>query len=348
VSEIRIRPITDADADEVRELGARSVDGGRVSFRQQHHVPYAEALRARRPDSAGVVAVEPGGGFVGSGWVTFSRVAHGDDLLTLAWLHSLNVDPEWRGRGIARRLIDARLDLVGERRSEPVVVAAAIQAGNDASWASAQRWATDTLGTVRVTPVRPPRRAPRPSGFTLRAATGDDLADVSSSIARTAARMSLAPAPSADELAAWLDVRVGGAPLHEYVVAVDPAGRLVAGLGLQDEGRLMSLEVTSMPRSLVAANLVLRVVPRDRLLRNINVRTPFVEPGHEDALRALWRSARWERRDRCTGMVLAADPTGPIAAALRPPRWLPSTTLRIVARVPAGVALGGVPLGPAV
>ena len=344
---VEIRAIAPEDAEAVRELGARSVDGGRVAFRQRHHVPYAEALAARRPDSSGVVAVGADGRFAGSGWVTFSEVAHGDGRLTLAWLHSLNVDPERRGEGIARRLIDARLELAAARPG-PVVVAAAIQAGNDASWASSRRWATDTLGTVRVTPVPPPRRRPPASGLTVRTATAEDLEEVAAGIDRTASRLALAPAPAAAALAEWLDVRVGGAPLHEYVVATDRSGRLLAGFGLEDEGRLFSLEVTAMPPAVVAANLVLRVVPKDRMLRNLNLRLPFVEPGHEDAARALWRAARWERRDRGTGVVLAADPAGPVAAALRPPRWLPSTTLRIVTRAPEGVSLGGVPLGPVV
>lgn len=79
-------------------------------------------------------------------------------------------------------------------------------------------------------------------------------------------------------LASWLAIRVGGHPLRSYAEATDATGRVVAGLGVEHEHKLISIEVTRMPALIAAANVFLRVIPRDRLLRNINVRFPLVPP----------------------------------------------------------------------
>lgn len=347
MADVQVRRIVETDAEALRELGARSTDGGRVAFTQRHRVTVMESMRARRPDSAGFVAVAAGGGLVGSGWVTYSRVQNRDGQVPLAWLHSLNVDPTRRGEGIAAALTRARLDHVAER-PEPSVVGAAIQGGNEASLANARRWADRELGAVRVTPVPRPRRAPAAlTGLAIRAATDEDLPQVSAGILGAAKAQALSPAPAAEQLAAWLGVRVGGQPLNEYVIATDSNGRVVAGLGVEDESRLFALEVSRLPRAVVAANLVLRAIPADRTLRNLNVRMPWHLPGFEDAARQLWRWTRWAYRDRGTGLVLTADPAGPWSGVFGVPRWLPSAHLRILVREPDGIRIPATPLGPA-
>lgn len=149
-------------------------------------------------------------------------------------------------------------------------------------------------------------------------------------------------------LASWLAIRVGGHPLRSYAEATDATGRVVAGLGVEHEHKLISIEVTRMPALIAAANVFLRVIPRDRLLRNINVRFPWFLPGHQAAAQWLWRQLRWDIRDRGTNVVRSVDPTGPLARALPVPRWLPSTSLQIVIREPAGCVLLARPVGAVV
>ncbi len=182
----------------------------------------------------------------------------------------------------------------------------------------------------------------------MRPATPADLPAVADGIRVAARALTLAPAPDAEELASWLAVRVGGELFRSYVVATDTAGRIVAGMGLEEEGRLFSLEVARMPAAVAAANLLVRVVPKDRLMRNLNVRLAWFEPGHEAAAQAMWRHVRWEYRDRGTSIVRAVDPKGPLARALPVARWLPSTSLRVVVREPPGCMLPPLPIGAVV
>jgi len=347
--DVVVRPLQAGELAELRRVRALSSDGGKVAFRPRHHGDDTALLSLRSGESHDYVAVV-GGELVGAGSVSFSRVADRDRVIGLAWLSGLVVTPAWRGRGIARRLTMARLDAVSDRDG-PHVVAAAVQAGNGASMANAMRWADRILGTVQVTPVRAPHRAPgAASGVSIRPVATADLAAVAAGIRMAAKELSLAPVVDADDLARWLDVRVGvgGEALRSYTVAVDATGTVVAGLGLEHEYKLISMEVTRMPALLAAANVVVRVVPRNKLMRNINVRFAWFRPGHQAAAQLLWRQVRWEVRDYATSVVRLVDPTGPLARALPAARWLPSTTLQIVIRDPAGSALAALPIGAVV
>lgn len=345
-NEIVVRPLQAGEGPELRRLRAMASDSGKVAFRPRHHGDET-VLRSLRGDVDDYVAVV-GGELVGAGSVTFSRVADRAHVIGLAWLSGLVVAPAWRGRGIARRLTTARLDAVSCRDGAHVV-AAAVQAGNGPSMANAMRWADRVLGTVRVTPVPPPRRPPAPvPGVTIRPVASADLPAVTAGIGVAAQELSLAPVLDADELARWLDVRVGNRALRSYVVAADAAGRVVAGLGVEHEYELISIEVTRMPALIAGVNVFVRVVPPDRLMRNINLRFPWFAAGHQAAARLLWRQVRWDERDRGTNIVRSVDPTGPLARALPVARWLPSTSLRIVIREPAGWSLPGLPVGAVV
>ena len=345
--EFVVRRARPGDSEGLRRLHSASSDSGKVAFRPRHHVDVAEARTTLRPDSDEFVAVV-GDQVVGTASVTFSAVWAGTDVIGLAWGSGLAVAPAWRRRGIARALTAALLDAVAHRGT-PHVLAAAIQVGNEGSMSNAMAPLHRVLGTVRVTPVPPPRRRPRPvPGVIVRPATSADLSAVAEGIGGAARALTLASAPDAEELASWLDVRVGGELLRSYVVATDTAGRIVAGIGIEEEGRLFSLEVTRMPAAIAAANLLVRVVPKDRLMRNLNVRFAWFEPGHEAAAQAMWRHVRWEYRDRGTSIVRAVDPKGPLARALPVARWLPSTSLRVVVREPPGVTLPPLPIGAVV
>jgi hypothetical protein len=174
----------------------------------------------------------------------------------------------------------------------------------------------------------------------------EDLVAVADGIRATARDLALAAVPDADELAEWLGVELRGHRIHHYLVAADPSGRLVAGLGLEDEGSLQSLEIVHLPMALRLANLALRVVPRDGHMRNINVRLPFVRPGHESAARHLWEVARWTYRDAASSLVTATAPGGRLASVLHAPAWLPSTSLSVVLRDHPDVRLAEGSLAP--
>lgn len=328
----RIRAVDAQDSPALARLAAASSDGGRIAFAPRHHVPVVEAARAKHLDVDGVVAETPDGTVVGAGWVSFERCHLGTEVGEVALLHSLAVNPEHRRQGIAAALTRWRLHRAAERKA---VVVAAIQAGNAASEANARSWSTQTLGTLVVTPSPIRGSPPRPgagAGVSVRRAQSSELGELSERIESFSAEHVLSPAVDEHTLARWLDIRVAGQPLNHYFVAVDDTGRLLAGLGIEEEARLSSLEVVRMPVALRVAARLLKVVPADRRMRNLVVRMPWFVPGQGAAARYLWEYLRWEWRDRGSSLVTTLDATSPLTTMLYAPRWMPRTTLRIVGR----------------
>jgi GNAT superfamily N-acetyltransferase len=344
-----VRRAETGDAATLRRLRAASSDGGRVAFRPRQHRDEVDVASLRGPGFHDFVA-EVGGHIVGAGSLTFSQASAGEEVVDLAWLSGLVVAPDFRRQGVARALTTARLAAVADR-GDPHVVAAAIQAGNDASMSNALRWADRVLGTISVTPVPSPRQKPSEPGGDLRvrSAVPADLPAIVEGIRSSSRALVLAPVPTVDELGSWLGVLVDGDPLRHYFVATDGSGRVLAGLAIEEEAKVFSLEVTRMPPAIAFANLFLRVVPRDRHLRNLNVRFPWFHPSHEKSAQMLWHQVRWRMRAQGTTVVRSVDATGPVARALAVPRWLPATALSVVVREsPGQPVLPRLPVGAVV
>src|SRR5439155_6934385 len=114
----------------------------------------------------------------------------------------------------------------------------------------------------------------------------------------------LYPPRSAEDLSRWVAESAFGHHLHDYLVAVDREGNIIAGLGVTLEGSLISGRVVKMPTPLRMANLFLRVVPPDGMVRRLSGEGFWFAPGQVRAGRFLWESARWLLRERGTNLML--------------------------------------------
>ena len=133
---IEIRPITPRDADAWRALSAQSADAGRIRIAPLYHVDPYRAMLALEPDSAGFVAAAPGvEGLIGAAFVTFGRRLVAGQETAVAELHSLQVHPAYRRRGIGWRLVEARLALIRAHLGDEAVILASVQEGNAGSLA---------------------------------------------------------------------------------------------------------------------------------------------------------------------------------------------------------------------
>ncbi|NLU78371.1 N-acetyltransferase [Micromonospora sp. HNM0581] len=104
-AEVRLRPMTTGDADRVLAIYQAGLDGGNASF--ETVAPSWVDFDAGRLPAHRLVAVDGDGTVVG--WVavspTSSRAVYSGVVE-----HSVYVDPAARGRGAARRLLDALID----------------------------------------------------------------------------------------------------------------------------------------------------------------------------------------------------------------------------------------------
>jgi GNAT superfamily N-acetyltransferase len=316
-------------------LVAASPDGGAVAFRREEHVPDRDIARDHEVSERFVAEID--GTIAGTAGLDLGTCRFEGADTRYALLDSLKVHPDYRRRGIAARLTELRLRRATELAGDDVTAVAYIQAGNTASAANARRWATQVGGRLDVTPVPMRRRPPRPrAGLTVRPAAEAELDEITAAVDAHLADHDFARHWDAARLAGWLAASPFPDPVNHYQVVSDQSGRILAGLGIREEGRLMSMVIDHLPLPMRAANMVLRVVPRDRRMRNLIIDKVWFAPGRLDAARYLWEATRWEWRAAGTSLIFAHDPRDPVHQVAAAPRWLPTTgaTLAVRSRRP--------------
>lgn len=331
----RVREATPEDAGAIAALAARSADGGAVAFRAIDHVPAGTALRPGT-ERLSVVAELPGAGIVGAAAIGFGRFRYAGAEHPYALLNSLAVDPDHRGQGVAKALATWRLERAERELGADAVILADIQGGNAASRAVARHWATGFTTRMLIVPAPMRHRPPRlPADVVVRDADAADVPGIISHLTERAAARDFARIWTPESLAAWLAATPFAEPIARYRVATDRTGRLIGGIALRDDGRLRSMEVTHMAAAIRAANLVMRVVPREGVLRNVTVEHLWHVPGREDAAAALYQQTRWLDRDHGNTLLSSIDARDPIRRCLGMLPWSPTTTT--VAAVRAAV-----------
>jgi predicted N-acetyltransferase YhbS len=326
-----VREAGPGDEAALAELALASPDGGAVSFTPERHVPAGEI--AREHEISVRIVAEVDGAVAGTGRLDIGACRFEGEDVRYALLNTLQVHPDCRRRGIAAALTDWRLRQAAELAGDDAVVVAYIQAGNTASLANARRWATQVGGRLVVTPVPMRRRPPRPrAGLTVRPARRGELAEIAAAIDARYAGRNFARRWNETRLAGWLAASPLPEPVNHYLVVSDRSGRLLAGLGLHDEGRLTSLVVGRLPARLRAANAVLHVVPRDGRMRNLIADKSWFAPGQLDAARYLWEATRWEWRSAGTTLLLTHDPRSHAHDIVAARPWLPTTSATVAVR----------------
>jgi predicted N-acetyltransferase YhbS len=326
-----VRAATPEDESRLTALAAASPDGGAVTVRTERHVDESQVPRAHEATEQFVAEID--GTLAGTARLDLGTCRFEGEDVRYALLSTLQVHPGYREQGVAAGLTDRRLARAEELGGEDVVTLAYIQSGNTAAKVNARRWATQVGAQLEVTPVpvrgRPPRPAP---GLTVRPAAPAELEEIAAAVSAAGEDHDFARRWDAARLAGWLAASPFPDPVNHYQVVADSSGRLLAGLGLYEAGRIASLVVPRLPLALRPANALLHVVPRDGRMRNLVIDKVWFAPGRLDAARYLWEVTRWEWREAGTSLLLTCDPRSPVhqVAAARP--WLPGTSETIAVR----------------
>jgi len=320
-----LRPLTPADGPAIAALGEQSPETGAVAFHSEfHYDPYA-ALLALRPSTIGVAVEAPDhDGLVGLGLASFGECCYEGTLRPYAYFYSLSVHPAYRRRGLAAQIAAWRVEQARERLGAEAVLISGIQSGNVGSVRTAQKWSQYQLdrsqaGVVKMR-AKPPQARP---GWEVRPAREAELEEIAQKQNRFFQNHNFYPPQTAESLAAWRAEQPLGFQLHDYYVAADSQGHILAGLGITDEGRVISNRLIRMAWPLRLGNLLLKVVPPDGVMKRLPVEYFWFEPGQVEAGQFLWESLRWLWRERGTMLMTFFDPRGPIPQAIRLPKLMP-------------------------
>ena len=332
-----VRAAAAEEATAIAALHEASPDGGAVGFRVRSHLDPGAAEPSVHRRSLDVVAEVPGAGLVGAARLSTGFLRASGQRRPYALLSSLVVHPAHRGRGVASALARWRVDQAALVAGEGAVVLANVQHGNVGSAANAARWADGWTGAAVTAPLTMLARPPRGSRFRVRDATGSDADAVASGHGAFTAGHVLAHEWTGRSLPDWLEASA----INGYRVATDARGTVVAGMAVREEALVRSLEVTRLPVAIAAANLVLRAIPPDRVLRNVVVDHLWFAPGYVAAAADLLRQTRWEWRDRGSHLLVTLDRRSAALPALGLRPWSPTTVTRTAVHADPPIALDG-------
>jgi GNAT superfamily N-acetyltransferase len=322
-SSFTLREMLPSDGPALIKLGEESPDTGRVGMHSVFVHDAYETLLALHPSTVGVLAEVPDhDGIVGNGLVRFWEGQVEGKLHRMAYLNGLHVHPDYRRRGIASAIAEWRIKTAREQVGEDGVIFAGIQAGNEGSVATAQRWMTQSIRRVQGGLVKVHTQPPRPvSGLEVRAARAEDYHQIAVKQNAFYRDYNLYQPQSADSLAEWLAHAPFGSPIQQYTMALDAKGSILAGMGTVAVGQLIRLHIVRMPLPLRLLNIALPIMPADQVIKRVLGVRFWYDENHPEAANYLWESVRWLCRDQGTGLMMFFDTSGPILKLLRFPSY---------------------------
>lgn len=334
-SSISLRPMRADDGDALTQLALASPDTGEIQLAPRYHVDAYQAVVGLDSDVLGVVATLQGPEeVVGCGFVSFDQITYEGALRNCAWLHGLQVHPDYRRQGIAARLVSWRVEHARERIGEGVI-GANIQRGNEGSFAIARSWQQYTAGELANGAISMRQKAPRAlTGVSCRAAEPEEYEAIADGMNRFYAEYNFYPPQTAESLTNWLAKTPFDEPIRHYFVAVDSQNRILAGMGIAEEHRVIELEVQNLSRPLRMLNWVVKFVPVDGRMRQLSALKVWFAPGQLEVAQYLWETLRWEWRDRGGTVGFSFDGRGPLKQVFKMPFWMPETTFVLVVDAP--------------
>ncbi|THE65579.1 GNAT family N-acetyltransferase [Salinadaptatus halalkaliphilus] len=311
--EIRLRTATPADGEAIGTLFTNSPDEGAVSFAPRFEYDPYEVYAGLRPETTGFVAETDDGRLVGVGFVSNTKARFDGEVRPSALLNALAVHPDFRNRGLAKRIVERRIAHAREQLGEDCVVFANIQHGNDPSEAVAAWWA-DSLAAEFVMYPAPPIPAAPSTDVDVHDASAEERVAAVDRSNNFYAETDVYRPYTVDGLTSRLADSPIDEPLHRYVVAtVDD--EVVAGVFASEMHNVMSLVVDSLPPELEDADALPPAIPESKELRMTMLSDYWYAPGHEAAARALWNHLR-ANPGGANRIMLNYDPRGRVGEVL--------------------------------
>jgi len=334
-----LRPLQPADGPALAALNTASPDTGRFAVAPNYHIDPLEATQALDPDSVGIAATKSGvPGLLGAGFVQAGQCQVQGRLLPFGLLHSLIVHPAYRGQGIAQQLTEWRLKYTYEKLGDEHLKLALIQENNEPSLATARKWCKQLDGQLQ-TAVLPTRDKPvtQLSGVTVRPIHVTELEQVAQGLNCFYQEYELYTPETAISLATWLQQSPFSQPIRHYYAAVNKQGDLLAGLAVIEQCKVMTMHVTKMPGIVHGLNKLVRMVPKDGILRQLSISKLWFAPDQHQAASYLWETVRWHLREKGTHLVITFDPRSPVPKLVRLPFWLPRANFIVAAAGPVPI-----------
>lgn len=320
------------DGEKLSALFDSNPDNGRIAITPRYQLDPYQALLIQHPKMCGILA-EVRDRIVGLGLLRFGICRVEGQLHPYAWLNSLIVDSDYRQQGIGTELALRRVALARERVGEDGLLLTSIQSSNRASLAIAQKWTHYHVGELQSVLIKTLTKLPvLKTGITVREASTGELVEVADGLNNYYADFDFYEPHTSELLAHQLQLSLHGQPINRCLVAVNDQQAIVAGLILSEQYRLVAMQVDRLPTVVSVLNKFVKMVPPDRMLRQIAISKIWHLPGCEQEARELWQTVRWQTHQQGSHLTCFFDPKSDIPHIIQTPRWLPKAKFSIMAQ----------------
>ncbi len=335
VGEIAYRRMKSRDGEAVARLAAGSPDTGMVAFTLLYNIdPYR--VFHELEEAHGTVAESIGGStLVGAIYSRLGKFNYEGELRPFALVSSLLVHPDYRCGGIASGLLANEMEAVRSQIGPEGVAIANIQKGNVGSQRSAGKVFSQTFGKAYAIPFPVSSKPPAPMpGVTIRKAEAAEFEEIAEKLNAFYQGYNFFSPETGRGLEQWCGKSYFPNPFRHYYVAVDKPGNILAGMALIEGYRFRTFKVFHMPGIMRLLNKVIKLVPPNGLFLEAELDKIWHAPGQAAAARYLFRTLRWQWREKADALVVYIDPAGPLAKVFKPRPWTLKTEFNVVLEAP--------------
>jgi GNAT superfamily N-acetyltransferase len=319
-SKIKLREILPSDSTAIGRLIADPNGFITTNFLIDEYTAITAGTEDR---TIGVVAEREGhNGLIGMSTVRFGKGQYNGKLLPFAGLDSLQVEKEFRGQGLASRLVDWCVARTQEEYGDECILLSGTTVDNHASRATLKRWGKEFIEPIQVVILpsrhRPPKKV---AGITVREAEPGEYDEFTAKQNTFYKDYNAYTPADVDTVVRLTNMSPGGKRIYRYFVALDASGNLLAGARAWLRGLLKADKINNPPLPIRIINSTFHLLPSDYVIRDIAVTGLWYEPDKLHVAQYLWEEMRWQCREDGTTLVLTFDPRDPVRNVVKLKPW---------------------------
>ncbi len=339
---IALRSLREQDGPALAGLSYSVADGGFIQYAANYQIDAFRAVEAIHRDVQGVAAYSRDHSrLIGMGLVRFGQCQVEGEIRPYALLGNLIVHPDYRGQGLAARLVQWQVEKAREQCGEDTVIVTNFQVGNRISHRVYTRWLEHSAGTMEYIPMRTdPSAPPALPGTSTGPLDESEYADFAKNHNAFYHDSNFFEPISAQSLTDLTQRSPFKSPFRHAYGAFDPSGRMLAGLVVMEEYRLKQMEIRGLPKTLRVLNNILGMIPKDGAVREVYLDHVWAAPGQAPAARHLVDTVRWIWANRATNIAVLIDPKGPLRPVFPTYPWTVKARTHMLYHTPKEIPPG--------
>lgn len=356
--ELVVRQAGPEDSLASKQLQESYSEGGRIPTKITIKIEDANAaLDIAHPGNYRLLAFLPGVATpVGTiaGWPHMVKVGNSDEIYPAVLVHRLAVHPDYRHQGIAKALwLELDRWIKSNFEAEKVIVYGYYQTGNEASRAwfksCGGNFTTLQIMNAPIKTINTTQEFKKTGTYTiqeLEPSSIDKISEVVNNLNDFYSGFSLYKPHSIEGFVEWLGPKnIGNSTynLSRYYVAVAPDGKIVAGIGIFDLNKLIDVRVVNPPAAVQLLNKLLKIFPKDGLLKTGQVNQVWYHPDCLEAGKLLWQKVRHRENKYSSNLLVSFDPSSSkLQQLFNFGKFQPASRNNLVSlAVPKGLVIGG-------